>query len=152
LSRACLGKMIVLHTNDGRGEGQGGCFRLFLFLACRPHRGGHQRRTPEEKRDLFWSFHYVCPEPVLAKCSFLYINGPKRPFLLTAVVFLGSFGPQVILTAKNAIFAQFMYQNDRFAKTGSGQTWEKHTKSGLFRTIEAERHLRTRHCFQCFSL
>jgi hypothetical protein len=29
---------------------------------------------------LFWSFPYVCPEPVLAKCSFLYINGSKMPF------------------------------------------------------------------------
>jgi hypothetical protein len=26
------------------------------------------------------SFPYVCPEPVLAKCSFLYINGSKMPF------------------------------------------------------------------------
>eukprot|EP01046_Picozoa_sp_COSAG06_P004796 COSAG06_NODE_207_length_20219_cov_8.734841_8_plen_223_part_00 len=32
---------------------------------------------------LFWSFLYVCPEPVLVKCSFLYINGSKGPFLLT---------------------------------------------------------------------
>jgi hypothetical protein len=35
------------------------------------------------------SFPYVCPEPVLAKCSFLYINGSKMPFFfagnLTAV-------------------------------------------------------------------
>ena len=29
---------------------------------------------------LFLSFPYVCPEPVLAKCSFLYINGSKMPF------------------------------------------------------------------------
>jgi hypothetical protein len=27
---------------------------------------------------LFLSFLYVCPEPVLVKCSFLYINGAKR--------------------------------------------------------------------------
>jgi hypothetical protein len=26
----------------------------------------------------FLSFPYVCPEPVLIKCSFLYINGSKR--------------------------------------------------------------------------
>jgi hypothetical protein len=26
---------------------------------------------------LFLSFPYVCPEPVLVKCSFLYINGSK---------------------------------------------------------------------------
>jgi hypothetical protein len=32
------------------------------------------------KRHLFLSFPYVCPEPVLAKCSFLYINGSKMPF------------------------------------------------------------------------
>jgi hypothetical protein len=39
--------------------------------------------APEEKRSFCWSFPYVCPEPVLVKCSFLYINGSKRPFLLT---------------------------------------------------------------------
>jgi hypothetical protein len=33
----------------------------------------------------FLSCPYVCPEPVLAKCSHLYIHGSKRPFLLTAI-------------------------------------------------------------------
>jgi hypothetical protein len=34
-----------------------------------------------EKRHLFLSFPYVCPEPVLVKRSFLYINGiAKMPF------------------------------------------------------------------------
>jgi hypothetical protein len=28
----------------------------------------------------FWVFPYVCPEPVLAKWSFLSINGSKMPF------------------------------------------------------------------------
>jgi hypothetical protein len=28
----------------------------------------------------FFEFPYVCPEPVLAKRSFLYINGAKMPF------------------------------------------------------------------------
>ena len=32
------------------------------------------------KRHLFLSFPYVCPEPVLAKRSFLYINGSKMPY------------------------------------------------------------------------
>jgi hypothetical protein len=32
----------------------------------------------EEKRTFFWSFPYVCPEPVLVKCSFFYIDGSKR--------------------------------------------------------------------------
>jgi hypothetical protein len=34
----------------------------------------------EGKRHFFWSFPYVRPEPVLVKCSFLYINGSKMPF------------------------------------------------------------------------
>ena len=38
---------------------------------------------PKEKRSLFFEFSYVCPEPVLVKCSFLHMNGSKRPFLLT---------------------------------------------------------------------
>jgi hypothetical protein len=29
---------------------------------------------------------YVCPEPALVKCSFLYMNGSKRPFLLTGIL------------------------------------------------------------------
>ena len=32
------------------------------------------------KHHSFWSFPYVCPEPVLVKSSFLYMNGSKRPF------------------------------------------------------------------------
>jgi hypothetical protein len=36
---------------------------------------GDERRP--EKNVLFLSFSYVCPEPVLVKCSFLYINGAK---------------------------------------------------------------------------
>jgi hypothetical protein len=30
-----------------------------------------------EKRHSFLNFSYVCPEPVLVKCSVLYINGAK---------------------------------------------------------------------------
>ena len=36
-----------------------------------------------EKTASFLSFPYVCPEPVLAKCSFIYINGSKMPFSRT---------------------------------------------------------------------
>jgi hypothetical protein len=32
---------------------------------------------PAKKRHSFLTFPYVCPEPVLVKCSFLYINGSK---------------------------------------------------------------------------
>jgi hypothetical protein len=31
-----------------------------------------------DKNASFFEFPYVCPEPVLVKCSFLYINGSKR--------------------------------------------------------------------------
>eukprot|EP01046_Picozoa_sp_COSAG06_P071510 COSAG06_NODE_20490_length_793_cov_5.110951_1_plen_103_part_01 len=47
----------------------------------------------------FWSFFYVCPEPVLVKCSPLYLNGSKRR----------GFGCHLV--GNNRIFA----------KTGSGQ-------------------------------
>jgi hypothetical protein len=35
--------------------------------------------------------------------------------------------------AKNGIFEPFifLYKNDHFAKTGSGQTWGKHSKTDL---------------------
>ena len=42
-------------------------------------------RAPEEKRSFFECFPYICPEPVLVKCSFLDVNGSKRPFLLTRI-------------------------------------------------------------------
>ena len=42
------------------------------------------RSVPWGQTVPFLSFPYVCPEPVLVKCSFLYINGSKGPFLLTA--------------------------------------------------------------------
>ena len=47
----------------------------FEWLGC-----GSQMEQPEEKRS-FFEFSYVCPEPVLVKCSFVYINGSKRPHL-----------------------------------------------------------------------
>jgi hypothetical protein len=47
----------------------------------------HQCRGPRRFRlrkngPFFECFPYVCSEPVLVKCSFLYRNGSKRPFLL----------------------------------------------------------------------
>jgi hypothetical protein len=36
---------------------------------------------PATKRPLFECFPYVCPEPVLVKSSFLYVNGGKRPVI-----------------------------------------------------------------------
>ena len=44
------------------------------------------------KRHLFLSFPYVCPEPVLAKWSFLYINGAKRRVFRTGAPRLSCFG------------------------------------------------------------
>jgi hypothetical protein len=38
------------------------------------------------QRSPFLSFPYVCPEPVLVKCSFLYINGSKSGVFRTMVV------------------------------------------------------------------
>jgi hypothetical protein len=35
---------------------------------------------------------------------------------------------------KTRLFEQFIYKNDHFAKTGSGQTWEKLRQKGVVRT------------------
>ena len=37
------------------------------------------------KNGPFLDLHYVCPEPVLVKYSFLHMNGSKRTFLLTVL-------------------------------------------------------------------
>jgi hypothetical protein len=39
-----------------------------------------------------------------------------------------------VLVRKTPLFAPFVYKNDHFTKTGSGQTWGKHSKkvSGVF--------------------
>jgi hypothetical protein len=42
---------------------------------------GHSDHADSVRKTAFFlSFPYVCPEPVLVKCSFLYINGAKMPF------------------------------------------------------------------------
>ena len=41
---------------------------------------------PARKRHSLMSFPYVCPEPVLVKRSFLYINGSKSGVFRTGVV------------------------------------------------------------------
>ena len=56
------------------------------------------------KTAFFVCFPYVCPEPVLAKCSFLYINGEtvRKPPLFETFCFVD--------------------KSDQFTETGSGQT------------------------------
>ncbi len=50
------------------------CRFLARYLAVS---NGVDTRYPCEKRHSFLSFPYNCPEPVLVKCSFLYINDSK---------------------------------------------------------------------------
>jgi hypothetical protein len=63
----------------------------------------------------FLSFPYVCPEPVLAKCSFLYINGSKMPFfagdqnLIQAIHSARRVAPGAVPVRKNASFAMPFY-------------------------------------------
>ena len=49
-----------------------------LFYTA-PHRRGVEGNGLREN-GLFWSFLYVCPEPVLVKRLLLYTNGSKSPF------------------------------------------------------------------------
>jgi hypothetical protein len=65
---------IVHRIVKGQGQGEGREQR---------GRGSHLDEFPEEKRPFGGRFPYVCPEPVLVKCSFLCINGSKRPLLPT---------------------------------------------------------------------
>jgi len=57
----------------------------------RPHSSALIRVARLRKHHLFLSFPYVCPEPVLAKCSFLYINGCLHAMLCTQFGFTGPF-------------------------------------------------------------
>ena len=98
LSGACLGKSSCfkrqfrrqfkkesrfVFRSPSRGEvpfGQprvGPC-KVWLAPGC------HLARGPAPGACPFLSFPYVCPEPVLVKCSVLYINGAKRPFFCVA--------------------------------------------------------------------
>ena len=44
-----------------------------------------------------------CPEPVLVKCSFLYINGSKRPFFSTFADGEVKLGPSVVVEDKRRV-------------------------------------------------
>ena len=46
--------------------------------ATTPFCASWQSTYPAKNGPFFWSFPYVCPEPVLVKCSFLCMNGSKR--------------------------------------------------------------------------
>jgi hypothetical protein len=92
------------------------------------------------KNATFLSFPYVCPEPVLAKCSFLYINGSKRcdcnrPGYNWRMLTLISVVPNVIMGVVCMLCVDGPYENrfesrfaalmsceqQSFAQTGSGQ-------------------------------
>ena len=53
--------------------------RVCPYLRVRPK---PNRSAAARKRHLFWSFSYVCPEPVLVKCSFLVLKRPKSGVFL----------------------------------------------------------------------
>jgi hypothetical protein len=106
------------------------------------------RPPPAENRLVFpLNFPYVCPEPVLAKQSCLvdYETGAKKGIFHTRVE-----GDAVLIEAvqrceqpaKNGIFEPFVYKNDPFAKTGSGQTQGKLKKDAVFRTGLLRRKVR----------
>eukprot|EP01046_Picozoa_sp_COSAG06_P055648 COSAG06_NODE_10294_length_1708_cov_1.897452_1_plen_214_part_00 len=54
-------------------------WRFLSYRLLDGGRAGHGRHL-RKTRLCFECFPYVCPEPVLAKRSHLYINGSKRPF------------------------------------------------------------------------
>jgi hypothetical protein len=87
LSRACLGKTIVFIRKILHERRQMGFFltiareSAIAFTWKSAPRRDEPPVAPEEKRSFFERFPYVCPEPVLVKCSFLYIKCiPAREF------------------------------------------------------------------------
>ena len=82
-SRVCLGKIVVpvsffhqcmQQEIETKKDAFPPAFLTFTMYASTPV-------CPSfDKTGFFWSFPYVCPEPVLVKSSFLNINGPKSPF------------------------------------------------------------------------
>ena len=96
VSRACLGKhddgfswsskeMANEKNRKTRQDKTSPLVLSCLVLSCLlefPHRDIVVERAlehiPAKNTSLFLSFPYVCPEPVLAKRSFLYINGAKK--------------------------------------------------------------------------
>jgi hypothetical protein len=69
-----LVKRCILYINGAKSG-------VFLTLPA-PHHLVCVRAQKSTVVFFVWSFPYVCPEPVLVKSSFLYINGSKRPFLV----------------------------------------------------------------------
>ena len=56
----------------------------FPFPLCLSAAAGVCHQHACTKRHSFLSFPYVCPEPVLVKCSFIYINGAKSGVFRTS--------------------------------------------------------------------
>jgi hypothetical protein len=67
LSRACVGELIVVFTLSIKWR-KNGRFAHELDVAVLVLL--HERRDSGEETLFFWSFPYVCPEPVLVKSSF----------------------------------------------------------------------------------
>ncbi len=59
-------------------------------MICLPLRARAQARLRENGH--FLSFPYVCPEPVLVKSSFLYINGEKSAVFTPCTATMRAFG------------------------------------------------------------
>ena len=71
--RAAGAGLIDSQPRGALGDADGGC------AAQQRHGLARTWLGPSKKRG-FVSFSYVCPDPVLVKCSLLYTNGSKSPF------------------------------------------------------------------------
>jgi hypothetical protein len=105
----------------GAGAGGGGLVKNDIAIEFVPEaRLDHFGNKPGSlgaKHAFFFKFPYVCPEPVWVNWSFLVSKGAEdmRFSYLRTV-------PMRHWVRKNGIFEPFMYKNEHFAKTGSGQT------------------------------
>eukprot|EP01046_Picozoa_sp_COSAG06_P060271 COSAG06_NODE_12759_length_1333_cov_2.100486_3_plen_232_part_00 len=87
MPRACLGKRSISSINRRKWDAFSHLNRRKVLVSPARGEAGRAIRLairPEavpslRQNGLFVSFPYVCPEPVLAKSSFLDINGAKSP-------------------------------------------------------------------------
>jgi hypothetical protein len=80
---AAMGTHILVVTDDDKPKADALAEELGMEIFS--HRGNlrppyYTIDSVRKTAHLFLSFPYVCPEPVLAKCSFLYTNGSQMPF------------------------------------------------------------------------
>ena len=132
LSRACLGKPIVLCKNGQKEAFSAPAWACLCRCKSRTQYGwacqlaGPTLDSAQTNNGVvvFECFSCVCPEPVLAKWSHFildYAKSTKADFYTSGFSILSAITAYV-REKHTTPFEPFIYKNDLFTKAGSGQT------------------------------